>query len=344
MRTYSLPMPYKTGETFGSPLIGRGYQADTLNGYRFSFSGKEKMDEIYGDGNGVEYGARINNTRLGKWFSVDKEFSKGPAFSSYCTFLNNPILLEDPDGNWVKITTTKYYKDRSGELQVKKAYNIFKETVKIEKQMTIGDVRFLDLNTDYYDHLSPLTAEQKSQVIANYKSELIAAYGGISFKEIGKPTIETSLNFVGEMKFVNSLSELKGGEELYVIGDLLQKGEDALAVDKGGSLVGINTSRALMQGTPDDDGNAFAHEFNHQRTRNLKENLYQATINTFKANPDEGGHFDHQQEGIFDNDPKNKNPTANYNNADSIKKGSKGINVNRAERKLNEKGYKDLHK
>ena len=59
MRTLSPYIALKPGKSFGSSLIGRTYQADTSAEYRFGFNEKEKTDEIYGDGNGVDFGGRI---------------------------------------------------------------------------------------------------------------------------------------------------------------------------------------------------------------------------------------------------------------------------------------------
>ena len=124
MRTNSLHMAYITRETFGSPLIGRGYQSDTLNGYRFSFNGKEKTDEIYGNGNGMDFGDRILDTRLGgRWFSSDPEKKSFPFESHYLFVSNNPLIYIDKEGKskWLvyreidesngKITEIKYLKD-----------------------------------------------------------------------------------------------------------------------------------------------------------------------------------------------------------------------------------------
>ncbi len=324
-------------------MPGREFTAQSDGGYRFGFNGKEQDKETYGDGNAMDFGARIYDGRLGRWLSVDKEFSKGPAFSPYNAFLNNPVLLEDPDGNWVKITTTKYYKDK-GQLKVKHWYNILKKTEIIHKEITVGEVRFLDVNTDYNDHLSPLTLDQKKQIISNFQTELTNAYANKKFTDLGKPTITTSISFKGDMKFVTGLTELKKGQELYVVGDLMQRGEDAVSQDFGGSLVGIHTNFALMEGTPKDAGNYFAHEFTHQRTRDFKECLFQIFVNPHLTYPENSGHYDHDQGGIFTLSPKVPDPQANYKNVESIKKGSKGIRLNRVERKLNEKGYKDLYK
>ena len=54
---------------FGMIIPGRSYSANSS--YRFGFSGKEKIDEIEGVGNIIDFGARLYSPRLGKLFSPD---------------------------------------------------------------------------------------------------------------------------------------------------------------------------------------------------------------------------------------------------------------------------------
>ena len=49
--------------------------------YRFSFNGKEKDDEVKGIGNSLDFGARIYDSRLGRWMSLDPMQSKYPSLS-----------------------------------------------------------------------------------------------------------------------------------------------------------------------------------------------------------------------------------------------------------------------
>lgn len=87
--------------TFGSPLIGRTYQAKSLNGYRYSFNGKEKDDETYGDGNWQDYGARMYNPRLGRFPTPDPLIVQEQEYaelSSYQFASLNPIKYIDLDG------------------------------------------------------------------------------------------------------------------------------------------------------------------------------------------------------------------------------------------------------
>ncbi len=88
---------------FGNPISwstpdsssGRMYSG---SGYRYGFNGKEKDNEVQGDGNTCDYGFRIYNPRLGKFLSVDPHASNYPGMSPYSAMGNNPISFIDPDG------------------------------------------------------------------------------------------------------------------------------------------------------------------------------------------------------------------------------------------------------
>ncbi|HAD96843.1 MAG TPA: hypothetical protein DCG19_05515 [Cryomorphaceae bacterium] len=75
----------------------------TFNGgdYRYGFNGKEKDDEIKGDNNSLDFGARIYDPRVGRWLSVDPFEAAYPSHSPYNFALNTPISAVDPDGNLV---------------------------------------------------------------------------------------------------------------------------------------------------------------------------------------------------------------------------------------------------
>ena len=88
----------KSGLPFGSPLIGRGFEADEKLGYKFGFNGKEKDDEINVDGGSYDFGARIYDGRLGRWLSLDPLFRNFPNLSAYSFAANSPILIIDKCG------------------------------------------------------------------------------------------------------------------------------------------------------------------------------------------------------------------------------------------------------
>ena len=80
----------------GMLMPGRVFSS--ASGYRYGFNGKEKDNEIKGDGNSYDYNARIYDNRLGKWLSVDPLYEKYPSESPYLYTGGNPVLYVDKDG------------------------------------------------------------------------------------------------------------------------------------------------------------------------------------------------------------------------------------------------------
>jgi RHS repeat-associated protein len=67
------------------------------SGYRYGFQGMERDNEIYGESNSYDFGARMMDPRLGRWWSVDN--INKPNLSSYQYGKGNPIGNIDKDGN-----------------------------------------------------------------------------------------------------------------------------------------------------------------------------------------------------------------------------------------------------
>ena len=74
--------------------------------YRYGFNGMEKDDEVKGQSNSYDYGARMYDNRLGRWLSIDPMAAKQPAWSPYKMANDNPVLFMDPDGNTEIFTVT----------------------------------------------------------------------------------------------------------------------------------------------------------------------------------------------------------------------------------------------
>ncbi|KAA3645190.1 MAG: RHS repeat-associated core domain-containing protein [Bacteroidetes bacterium] len=71
-----------------------------LNAYTYGFNGMERDDEVKGSGNSYDFGARMLDPRLGRWFAVDPQAARGAQYSPYGYSFNNPIAFSDPDGEW----------------------------------------------------------------------------------------------------------------------------------------------------------------------------------------------------------------------------------------------------
>jgi len=87
--------------------------------YRYGFGGKEKDNEVSGNGNSYDYGARIYNPRLGRWLSLDPLQKEYPNLSPYNYVANSPIRLIDPDGEKIYVYYETGEKDDKGNAIIK---------------------------------------------------------------------------------------------------------------------------------------------------------------------------------------------------------------------------------
>jgi len=75
-------------------IPGRKFSA--TDSYRYGFNGKENDNEVKGEGNSLDFGARIYDPRLGRWHSTDPVIKAWLSPFQYAS--NNPVNLTDPDG------------------------------------------------------------------------------------------------------------------------------------------------------------------------------------------------------------------------------------------------------
>ena len=76
---------------------------DSLEDYRYGFNGKEKDDEVKGEGLQLDYGFRIYDPRIGKFLSQDPLFKSYPWYTPYQFAGNKRIAAIDLDGLEEKI-------------------------------------------------------------------------------------------------------------------------------------------------------------------------------------------------------------------------------------------------
>ncbi len=88
---------------FGWIMPGREGLSDH---YRYGFNGKEKDDEIKGNGNSYDFGNRIQDPRLGRFLSIDRFANKFPYQSPYLFAGNSPIVAIDANGDSLVVSGT----------------------------------------------------------------------------------------------------------------------------------------------------------------------------------------------------------------------------------------------
>ena len=129
-------------------------------------------DEIYGEGNAIDFGARMYDPRLGRWMSRDPLEVLQPDQSPYKAFLNNPIIYVDPEGEteYLKIV----YKDEStGESMTLKV--ALSPDLDPSHLWSDGFVRYHDYSTTL-----TITKGKDGNINSSYSSAREWEYGGNS--------------------------------------------------------------------------------------------------------------------------------------------------------------------
>ncbi len=134
---------------FGMTMPGRKF---TLGEYRYGFNGKEKLNEISGEGNSYDYGARVNDTRLGRWFAVDAKDK--PWISPYNFVSNSPTNRIDPDGKddihfyFITTTTVKTY-----------GIGVNARTVSLRQTIAVVEIEKTNGPDKFYHHRSSIVID-----------------------------------------------------------------------------------------------------------------------------------------------------------------------------------------
>ena len=82
---------------FGARQVRSDYPQLAAN--RFKYNGKE--EQVTGDLGYLDYGARMYDNELGRWFGTDKLSEEYKLLSPYNYTSNNPVNIVDPDGNYM---------------------------------------------------------------------------------------------------------------------------------------------------------------------------------------------------------------------------------------------------
>jgi RHS repeat-associated protein len=126
-------------------MPGRGYSA--INSYRYGFNGKENDNEVKGEGNELDFGDRIYDPRIGRWYSIDPLQAKFAALSPYNYCYNNPVNVFDPNGK-LGIHVTARYDEKTGKLTILK--------IAIDNDLYANEKYTLDhhhIGMDYFDYM-----------------------------------------------------------------------------------------------------------------------------------------------------------------------------------------------
>src|SRR5690554_46379 len=127
--------------------------------YRYGFQGQEMDNEIKGVGNSLDFGERMYDPRVGRWFTPDKKFFKQPSWSTYKAFYNNPLLYVDPDGN-TEWQVTKVVNHQTGKTTM--IFEVINENKLDQKIINVKDYYHKKYDIEFSDiiHNNTITIYQ----------------------------------------------------------------------------------------------------------------------------------------------------------------------------------------
>ena len=169
--------------------------------YRYGFNGKEVDSEGMG-GLNYDFGARIYDGRLGKWWSVDPKSSKYAFFGPYNFVGNMPLIAVDPDGKDIIVLLDKQAASNAGH-----------------QSLLIGNEK------DGWTYISKDGAEKSG-----------GAFGKSRFTIASFATIEEFKNSMHNFDIVENHSNVGGGETqnpTYILdsnGNKIQRYEEAFYI------------------------------------------------------------------------------------------------------------------
>ena len=230
---------------FGMQMPGRN---GTVSGgeYRYAFNGMETDKEVSGEGNSYDFGARMYNPRLGRWFKPDLLEGKYPFSSPYVFVLNKPIVAIDPDGNdiIVVVVSERIYTNSYGE-------KVFERTISVDIKISVLNMSSKPIDIVQYKNM--VSAKIKL-AFSNHISESVTQKyiytqnGGGNVEKVKLVTKVESVN--SEIRVINNYSEIKNNDHVIVLVDEHLYNADAGFVPgglNGGSYMTVNNLNGLTK-------------------------------------------------------------------------------------------------
>ena len=182
---------------FGVELDGRTQSPEA---YRYSFNGMEKDNEVKGEGNSYNFGARMLDPRVGRWLAVDP---KGELFTSQSRYIysaNCPIYYIDNDGNTITPSNEKSKQDFNTTVQ-----NVFSNNEIARNIFSISGENTALSNITMEDYSAALNATESIDERAVIRTLYLAANSEIDYQLYSMKQKET----VSSGEFKRSTEEVE---------------------------------------------------------------------------------------------------------------------------------------
>lgn len=222
---------------FGAEMDGRTFNPTFSE---FGFNGKRKDNEMYGEGNAMDFGARISDTRLGRWMSRDPKEGTLPGISTYHFGYNNPILFDDPNGESGRLSVVKN-SNGGGTITLETIVHLYGKDAKAGVAAALNQA---------YKSLGPATRTVKDKEGCEWTVTIKVTYTDINAKVIDQALEGTDYR-VPQTTDLNTTDGIVGYQE----GDYILK-LDNTSEDGGTSGIGLTGGVVGKGGT----GKTAVHE------------------------------------------------------------------------------------
>jgi len=237
-------------------MPGRNDNA-TEAAYRYAFNGMTADKEIKGERNNYDYGARMYDPRIGKWFSVDVYSSKYTSQSPYNFSVNSPLLFKDPNGKNAIVTITE---DESGKKTI-----TFSTTIYITgKGVSDSDVQYIkDVFEQNYKNVVFSGKDADGE-----DADLIYVFNIVDARPNSREAIPSVIAQYVNSNLIDNEQEIKskakGSEDMN--GNLtgLEHGENLLILNAKKTSNSVTRFSASQSWIKKDSGNDLAFEVVHE--------------------------------------------------------------------------------
>ena len=188
-------------------LLELGSKVSNGSDYRYAFNGMEKDDEVKGQGNSYDFGARIYDPRVGRWLSRDPLEAKYPSLNPYNFVANSPLIFVDPDGRIIK-PVNKEANEAVEELTVK-----YSEILMIAPP--VGGQYSTGADFKSKDELKSALKSSNAKYTKESLNEAWALYQGLADEKIIE--IQFTQTETGDRN--NSRGKLSGGTDGSFVGE-----------------------------------------------------------------------------------------------------------------------------
>ena len=162
----------------------------------YSFQGQEHDNEVKGEGNSYDFGARMYDSRIARWLIVDPLSSKYPSESCYSFTANSPMFLMERDGKDYILVVDH----NSKTITVKATYNVVKGD-----QRSLDDaknaVEFWNNQSGYYE---ASVGKGKSKISYTINFDLTVNETTSIQSEMGRPYTDAAVNGPSSTNYANS--------------------------------------------------------------------------------------------------------------------------------------------